>query len=69
MLMVIGKIFTVCLDFKEEGIDYEAETDPVVEIPSTKNMAIYRGCDHKVWRSSGQYVIKRWSSGRISMCK
>ena len=24
---------------------------------------------HKVWRSSGQYVIKRWSSGRISMFK
>jgi len=22
--------------FKEEGIDYEAETDPVVEIPSIK---------------------------------
>ena len=31
--------------------------------------AAYRDCDHKVWRSSGQYVIKRWSSGRISMCK
>lgn len=36
MLMVTGKIFTCMFGFNEEGIDYEAETDPVVEIPSIK---------------------------------
>ena len=31
-----GEDFYRMFGFKEEGIDYEAETDPVVEIPSIK---------------------------------
>ena len=68
MLMVIGKILPY-VGFKEEGIDYEAETDPVVEFQVSRIMAYTEIVITKMKRPSGKYVIKRSPASGISMCE